>query len=152
MAIGQLQAITPSQVSVTTVGSVTTGETTLGTSTLQAQVFTLPSSIMHVIAWGSVANNANAKSLKFYFGSASQAFTLPASVAYDWKLDAWFSSKAAASQVGTAAVTIGAIAATSAETYALATTENDLANIIVKITGTATTTNDITCKGFLVLT
>lgn len=151
MSIGPLGAVTP-QVSTTTVGTVTTAETTLGTSTIQSQSFTPLSSLVHVVAFGSVANNANAKTLTFYFGTATQAFTLPASVAYDWKLDAWFVSKAAASQIGTVCVTVGAIAATSAETYALATTQSDLANITIKITGTATTTNDITCKGFIVLT
>lgn len=151
MSVGPLGATVP-QVTTATAGSVTTGETTLGTSTIQSQSFSPLSSLVHVVAFGSVANNANAKTLKFYFGSASQAFTLPTSVAYDWKLDAWFVSKAAASQIGTVCVTVGAIAATSAETYALATTESDLANIIIKVTGTATTTNDITCKGFIVLT
>lgn len=135
---------------ITSTGTVTTAETTLGTATLQAQGFVGALSVIHVIAWGTVANNANAKTLTLYFGAASQAFTLQASTANSWKLDAYFVSTGAATQTGTASVICGTAAASTGEAYTITPTENSQSNIVVKVTGTATTTNDIVSKGFLV--
>lgn len=136
----------------TSVGTVTTTETTLGTANIQPQSFTDPTSVLRVLAFGTVANNANAKTLKFYIGATSQSFTLQASVANSWRFEAYVVSNGSASQKSNATVICGISSGSTSETFTISSTENDLANIVVKLTGTATTTNDIVCTGCLFFT
>lgn len=133
-----------------TVGTVSTTETTLGSTVLQAQGMSGIGASVRIVSWGTVANNANTKTLKFYFGTTSQAFVLQSSVANSWLLEAYIVSTGSAAQTAVVTVRCGLVAASTIDVFTLTPTENDLANITVKITGTATTTNDILGKGFFV--
>lgn len=135
----------------TSTGTVSTTETTLGTFTLDSNQLNGASDAIHIVAWGTLTNNANAKTATLYFGSATQAFVLPASVATGWKLDAWFSCLSATSQTGVAHMQASVIASATSDVFVISATENTKNTIVVKLTGTATTTNDITLKGMLVL-
>lgn len=135
----------------TSTGSVTTSETTLGTFTLDSQQLNGPNDAIHVIAWGTVANNANTKTLTFYFGTTTQAFVLPANAATQWKVDVWITGLTQTSQTGIALCTAGVIANATSDLFLLTMTENTKNTIVVKTTGTGTTTNDIVQKGMLVL-
>lgn len=136
----------------TSVSSATTVETTLGTANIAAQSLSGATSVLKVIAFGTIANNANAKTLKFYVGSTSQSFTLIPSEADSWYFTAYVVGNGAASQKSTATVICGPAATGTCETYVISTTANDLADIVVKLTGTATTTNDIVSTGVLFFT
>lgn len=152
MSIDKLRGIQV-QGPFTQTASATTVETTLATTIIPAQSFSLPTSYLRVIAFGTVANNANAKTLKFYVGSASQSLSLQAGVATSWRLEAWVIGNGSASQKTNVAVLCGTTASTgTVDNYTVSTTESDIADITVKITGTATTTNDIVCTGCLFLT
>ncbi len=149
MSIGQYQSNTL-EGSGSTVGTVSTTETTLGSTVLQAQGMSGVGASIQVVAWGTVANNANTKTLTFYFGGTSQAFVLQASTANSWFLEAWVVSTGTKTQTAVVTVRCGLVAASTTDVFTLSPTENDLANITVKVTGTATTTNDIQAKGFYV--
>lgn len=135
----------------TSAGSVTTGETTLATTVLDANQLKTSNDTIHVIAWGNVANNANVKTLTFYFGALSQAFVLPASAASSWRLEVWISCVSPTSQTGVAVMNAGPIASATTDTFLLTGTVDTKGTVIVKTTGTATATNDILQKGMLVL-
>ncbi len=135
----------------TATGTVTTAETTLGTFTLDSNQLNKPTDAIHIIAWGSVANNANVKTLTLYIGTATQAFVLPASAAVGWKLDVWLSCISATSQTGVAHMQAGVIASATSDVFVLTTTQDTKNTLVIKTTGTATTTDDIIQKGMLVL-
>ena len=54
-----------------TVGNVGTGEDDLMTHTIAANTFNAEGDRVRLTAWGTVANNANAKTIKVYFGTGA---------------------------------------------------------------------------------
>ena len=56
-------------VNTTAVGNVTTGEDNLITYSLPANTLSVNGMALRIVAWGLTANNANAKTLKVYFGT-----------------------------------------------------------------------------------
>ncbi len=100
-------------------------------------------------AWGTTANNANAKDVKLYFGSTVILdVTLTISVAGKWVLEGIVQNVGASSQRYSA---IGHDADNTKPTIADSTcTETDTASITVKVTATATTNNDVICNGLRV--
>jgi hypothetical protein len=135
----------------TTAGAcVSTAETTLGTVTLPAGQATNKDGVTRVYAWGAVVDNANAKTLKFYFGGTSQAFVLPANTAYNWFLEAIIADKTNTTQTCVCRVTTGVIAATTVDVFIVSPSENQNAAIVVKTTGTGGASNDITQAALIV--
>ncbi len=136
--------------STTSTGCISTGETTLTTLTLPAGQATGKFPLKVVRAWGTVANNANAKTLKFYWGSTSQAFVLPASAATTWQLEVWVADITANSQTVTMRCTTGVIATVTTDTFNASPAEIENNAIIVKTTGTGGATNDIVQAAMLI--
>lgn len=136
---------------LTSSGNVTTAETTFDQFTLDSNQLNSSGDAIHIVAWGTVANNANVKTLTFYFGTATQAFVLPASTATNWKLDVWIVAASPTSQVGIAHMQSGVIATATSDVFNITATQNTRNTLVVKTTGTATSTDDILQKGMLVL-
>lgn len=136
---------------MTSSGCISTGETDFDTFTLDANQLNNSGDAIHVIAWGTVANNANVKTLKFYFGTTSQSFVLPASTATNWKLDVWMCAATPTSQVGIAHCQAGVIATATSDVFNITSTQNSRNTIVVKTSGTGGATDDILQKGMLVL-
>lgn len=143
---------TNSTITGTTVSGqcVSTAETTMGSITLPAGQATSNDGVTRVYAWGAVANNANSKTLTFYFGATSQAFVLQASVANNWFLEVIIADKTATTQTAVAQVTMGVIAGSTIDVFTLSPTEDRNKAIIVKTTGTGGATADITQAALIV--
>jgi hypothetical protein len=128
----------------TPVGNVGAGEDNL-------QVLTLPANYLagsfHVEyrASGTIANNANAKTLKVYFGSAAGIFSLPTGVAGDWFVTTTVYRTGASTQRYATQVLVvnGGTAAVTGYVSTGTLTETETAAITVKCTGTATSNDDI---------
>lgn len=127
----------------TAVGNVGTGEDNLISYSLPASVLNTNGHAIRVRAAGTIANNANSKTLKFYFGStAILTASLPTSVAASWVLEAEIIRTGAATQEANATLIVGNGAsypvvaqANPTQTLTSATT--------IKCTGEATANNDI---------
>jgi hypothetical protein len=132
--------------------NTSTGETDLSSIVIPAGSFDSSGDCIHIKCWGLVANNANAKTLTFYFGASTQAFVLKASVATAWNLDLYLFATGANAQEGIATLNHGVIAAAQVDTFRMAFTEPSSNAITVKTTGTGGATADILQKGFVVLT
>jgi len=141
--------------STTNVGNVGGGEDDLISTSLPANALEDVGDCVRIRAWGTVANNANAKTLKLYFGAtaiASQSLT--ASQAGRWMIEAIVMRTGSDTQESWA-LTIESLAALAAGKHAqevnsaLAIDED--AAITVKCTGTGVADNDIVQEGMLVL-
>ena len=130
----------------TAVGNVGAGEDTLMTYTLPANSLTTATlrTLRHE-ASGTTANNANAKTLKFYFGSQMLSAALTTSIAADWIAEAKILHTAANAQRYVVRVTeVNQATGAVKEFVAQGTlTEATTATIVMKLTGTATADNDI---------
>jgi hypothetical protein len=143
-AVGRLNSNT------TAVGNVTTGEDNLITYAMPAQTLSRVGAGVRITAWGTAANNANAKTLKLYFGSAAMSTqTLTVSEALTWEFNALVfrtgadaqDYKARFQQEGT----------TEQHDLDVGTaTEDDGAAITIKCTGEGVASNDIVQEGLLV--
>lgn len=132
-------------VSSTAVGNLGAGEDDLQSFTLPANSLITTNRGIRVHACGSAANNANAKTLKFYFGSQVFTTALPTSIAIAWCMDVDVIRTGASAQRTVAEARIvntGTNALTDAlQLNTIAATETS--TIVIKATGTATTDNDI---------
>lgn len=79
-----------------TPGNVT--ETTLFTYSLTAATLDTDNDFIHVIAWGTVAANANNKTLRFKFGSTTFSSGTDAINSKTWVLESYIIRKAAGNQ------------------------------------------------------
>ena len=134
----------------TAVGNVDAGTDDLITYSLPASSLVAAGRGIRIKAWGTTANNANAKTLTLDFGSqviSTQAMTV--NEANVWEMTAVVARTGASTQdifarldqlTGTALRKGTITAGTQTETGA----------IVIKCTGTATTTNDIVCEGMLI--
>ena len=131
----------------TVVGNVGTGEDDLMSYSLPGGTLGIDGEVVRVKAWGEVANNANSKTVKVHFGSQELAvFALPTGSNVDWSIDVILTRTGAATQKAvTKLFTSGGLGVV-----------NDIASRtlssaqVIKLTGTATSNNDITQDGMIV--
>lgn len=140
---------TPS-VNTTAVGNVTTGEDNLITFSMPAGTFSAAKKGAHITAWGTAANNANAKTLKLYFGTlAILAVSLTANQVCTWRIEADVYSTGTDAQDYVSQILQGGTA-TLVDVEVGSHTQDDGAAITIKCTGEATSTNDIVQEGLIV--
>jgi hypothetical protein len=137
----------------TAVGNLGSGEDNLMSTTLAAGLIATSGGLVHVRAWGTTANNANAKTLKLYFGTAVIAsVSLTANAAYAWNLDAVVLRTGTDTQDYTVLIheSTGTLGAAKQAQVVGTATEDDGATITVKCTGEATADSDIVQEGMIV--
>jgi hypothetical protein len=127
------------------VGNVGTGEDDLQTFTVPANVLAKDGAVIEIENSGTVANNANAKTVKLYVGgTAILTVTAPISVAVSWAIRARIIRTGVDTQKYSAEfITTGAAGVSFTTTSSGTLTKDDGAAIIVKTTGEATDTDDI---------
>lgn len=141
-------------VNTTAVGNVDAGEDDLMTYSLPANALNKNGRGVRIRAWGSVANVANTKALKLYFG-ATVLVTVTASAtsgANNWVAEATVLRTGSNTQDGVGEIrgNIGAAAAFSDTISTSTPTETDAGAITIKMTGEATSNNDIIQEGMVV--
>jgi hypothetical protein len=141
----------------TVVGNVGTGEDTLMTKALDAGVLNTDLMSIGVLAWGKTANNANAKTIKGYFG-ATQVFAGSGAVLTVSELGNWIAGfrvmrLTATTQTAAAQFLCGPAGAAASKSFQATTSPAEtLSNAItVKFTGEATTDDDITQEGMVIM-
>lgn len=130
----------------TAVGNITTGEDDLMTYSVPANTMGTNGDYMSFRASGTIANNANAKRIRIKYGATTILDTgaagLPASVAASWKCEAEVIRTGAATQKCSGKLEVG-----NGTTYpfvAYVTAAETLSGAVtLKLTGEATSTNDI---------
>ena len=133
----------------TAVGNVGVGEDDLITYTLPVSSLNANGKTIRIRAWGTAANNANAKTVKVYFGTAVILTTaLTVSVADSWWVEALVTRTGASTQ--DAVARLEETGANAMDMEVSTATQTDTAAIVIKLTGTATTDNDIVQEGLLV--
>ena len=148
-SFGKQDVATTKQVNTTAVGNVGAGEDTLITYDLPANTLNTNGAGVRITAWGTVANNANGKTLKVYFG-ATVILTdgITAGAATRWYVTGLVFRTAVDAQDY---VTYGNDqGATTPDINVGTATEDDGAAITIKCTGEATSDNDIVQEGLLV--
>jgi hypothetical protein len=138
------------QITVTQVANVGTGEDDLCSLSLPAKWAYKDRQGWKITAWGFAANNANAKTVKLYFGSAAICTTaMTTNEASFWRVEAYVIRSAANTQQYISHQTKGST------TYITdiergQSTESEASTITIKITGTATDNNDIINYGLII--
>lgn len=137
-------------IGTTAVGNITTGEDNLITATVIKDTLYKAGKGVRITAWGSTANNANAKTLKLYFGTAViLTNALTTSQVNTWRMVAEvFSTGADAQDYVAQFLQSGTTSQIDIEVGTA--TQDDGAAITIKCTGEATATNDIVQEGLLV--
>lgn len=139
-----------------TVGNVGAGEDTLMTYTMPAATLATNGQAVKVLAWGKTASNANAKTLKAYFGATQvlggSGAVLATSEAGHWLCGFVVMRSAATTQRATAQAVCGPEATqVTVCVGGVSQPAETLANaVVIKLTGTATADNDITQEGMLI--
>lgn len=135
--------------STTPVSNAGTGETDLITYSLGAAALSADKQKVRVTAWGTCANNANAKTIKGYFGASNVVATAAVTTAAGgWYAQMTITRTGAATQVAG-----GMIAAnnTGAYTGATSPTETLSGAVTIKFTGQSNTAGgDVTQTGMVV--
>lgn len=153
-AVSTLQAsiIGKATVNTTAVGNVGAGEDDLMTYSLPASALKAAGVGVHITVWGTTASNANAKTLKLYFGTAvilTNALTI--SIAGVWRVEAdVFSTGIDTQDYVSQLVTTGTAGVALNDIEVGSLTQDDGAAITIKCTGEATSNNDIIQEGMLV--
>ena len=135
------------------VGNVGGGEDDLMTYTLPAATLEADGRSIKIIAWGVTTNNANAKTLKVKWGGTTLlTISLTTSEAGSWMAGAEVIRTGAATQRAVCQVACGpAGSSTTASSGAVTAPAENLANaVIIKLTGTATTNDDIQQQGMII--
>lgn len=132
----------------TATGNITTGEDQLLAFNLPIDSLNVVGRAVRVTGWGTGANNANSKTVKFYFGSACLSADMTTSQANSWRIVADIIRTGANTQSCTAQFIQGGTT-TIATSTTTSLTEDTGALILVKFTGTGTDTNDIVQTGFV---
>jgi len=135
----------------TPVGNVGAGEDDLQTYSLPAKSLYKTGSAVRIRAWGTTANNVNAKTVKLYFGStAILTYSLTISQAGKWKIEALVAKTGSNAQKYESEL-LEMWGSTEAHDMEFGTaTETDTSAIIIKCTGEGTNDNDIVQEGMLV--
>lgn len=144
-----LDSVTSLNVTHTNVGNVGAGEDNLQTYTVPADTLYTGRAI-DIKAWGSCANNANAKTVKLYFGSlALLSHNLTISQAGTWRINATVIATGDNTQ-GYSATLLQGGTTTLMNVTSGTHTQNDGSSIVIKCTGTGVANNDIVQEGMLV--
>lgn len=135
---------------VTAVGNITTGTDDLITYSLPARSMQEAGDWVKIKAWGTTANNANAKTLTLAFGSQTILTTaLTTNQASQWEINAVVIATAGSAQDWHSSLSeIGTANQFDMETGTATVTST--AAITIKCTGNATATNDIVQEGLTV--
>lgn len=138
------------QVTVTQVANVGTGEDNLCSLSLPAKWGYKDGQGWKITAWGLVANNANAKTVKLYFGSTTICTTaMTVNESSFWRIEAYVVRSAVDVQQYISHQSKGATTyITDIERGQC--TESEASAIVVKVTGTATSDNDLINYGLIV--
>lgn len=136
---------------VTPASNVSTSETDLMTYALPASSLTA-GKIVKIKAWGTGANNANAKTLKAYLGATVMiSSSISISVLHQWWLEATIVCTATDAETYFALFSTNTAASAVAEANGMSTaTEATGSSITLKVTGTGGASSDITQNGMIV--
>lgn len=135
-------------VNVAAVGNVGVGTDDLITYAIAANVFNANGKAVRINAWGTTANNANAKTVTFVVGSQTVLTTvLTTSIAGQWEIEVYIVRTGVDTQDIRARLLQGATVIFDQELTA--GTQDDGASITVKCTGAATSNNDIVQEGMI---
>ena len=139
-------------VNTTAVGNVGAGTDDLITYSLPANAMTTATKGVRITAWGTTANNVNAKTVTLNFGgTAILTNALTASIAGVWRIEAdVFSTGASAQDAIAQLVTTGTAGVALNDVEFTTMTETSTGAIVIKCTGTATDNDDIVQQGLLV--
>lgn len=133
----------------TPVGNVGTGEDNLVTFSLERNIMDEDGDTLEIIAYGSLANNTNAKELALYLGS-TEIFNISGSGAdvrnQDWCIRATVIRKGVSSQDCISSYTASSLTKSQYTTA----TEDLSTTLTLKLTGEATSDNDIVQNGLII--
>jgi hypothetical protein len=136
-------------VNTTAVGNVGGGTDDLITYTLPANALSANGKGVRITAWGTTANNANAKTVTLAFGGQTimtQALTI--SIAGTWRIEAVVVKNGANTQdIWAELLQLATIVHKQTIT---AGTQTDTSDIVIKCTGAATSNNDIVEEGLAI--
>ena len=139
------------KVSTTAVGNVTTGEDTLITYDLPAASLASANDYVEVEAWGTYANNINAKTVKLYFGAV-----VISTKALTTSINGTWSAKGKVFRTGAATQDVFGLLTEEHEGTGIISqnittaTETLSSAITIKCTGEATDTDDVVQEGLIV--
>lgn len=137
-------------INTTAVGNVGVGEDDLMTYSLPADSCNSNGRTIRVTAWGTTANNVNAKTVKLHFGATVILTTaLTVSQVGVWKITAEIVRTGASAQEAVASLLQGG-ATTLVDVEQSAPSEAHASAITIKATGTATANNDVVQEGMIV--
>lgn len=134
----------------TAVGNVGGGTDNLMTYAMPAGTLTENGRGVRVRAWGTAANNGNAKTVTLAFGATTLVSTaLTASQAGVWDISAVVLRTGDATQVAVATLNQGGTT-TIVDSESTSPTEDLTAAVTIKCTGAGTSNDDISQKGMVV--
>lgn len=149
-----IDKVAVANVNTTAVGNVGIGEDNLITYSLSANSLDAAGKGIRVTAWGTKANNGNAKTVKIYFGSTAMAtLALATGIAGQWSAQAVIFSTGVDTQTYNATLQEHNTAFSNSiliDHGVSTSAQDDGAAIIIKCTGTGTSNNDIVQTGLLV--
>lgn len=131
------------------VGNVDAGEDVLKTKIILGNWLDANGKMLRFTLWGTFAGNANNKTIKAHFGATSISLLSGGFNGGTWHAEVWLIRTAAATQILKGTIWLR-VAAGTPDVYspAQATPGETLSgDVTFKITGEATTTNDIVCNG-----
>ena len=148
---GRAPIVGTANVNNTAVGNAGSGEDDLITYSLPANSLSGNGKGVHITAWGTTANNANAKTLKLYFGAVMLTNSLTVNLAGVWRIEAdVFRTGSNAQDYVSQLVTTGAAGVALNDIEVGSLTQTDSGAITIKCTGEATSDNDIVMEGLFV--
>ena len=152
LAASEAQPILKSSITLAAVANVGAGEDDLITTSIPAAALSEAGKGVRITAWGTTANNANAKTLKVYFGTqVVLTNSLTASIAGVWKSETLVFSTGTDTQDWVSRLaTLGAAGVALNDVEVGTATQDDGAAITIKATGEAVDNNDIVQEGLLV--
>jgi len=140
-----------SMVSVAGVGNVDATESPIFMYQLDPSTLAALGSGVKIKAWGSEANNVNAKVVKIYFGIQHADITLPASAADLWYLELEVFFVTATTQTAQIRGQAGTLTVSGTQyTGSLSPTESLTSPVVVYVAPLAPSANDIIVNGFVV--
>lgn len=140
-------------INTTAVGNVGAGTDDLMSYTLPANALNANGKAIEVEAFGRTANNANAKSLIFNFGTSTTTITLTANQVGNWHFRGFITRTGVDAQDRAQIIdeTTGGLSTNNKQTIGVATaTEDDGATITIKFTAVATSNDDVTQEFMMV--
>jgi len=144
-----MEGMAKANLNLTAVGNVGAGEDDLITYTLPAEALMKTGSGVRIKAWGTAANNGNAKTLKAYFGGQLiLTYSLTTSQAGLWEINAIVGKTGSNTQDYHSRLDESPNDQVHQENGTGAQTDTNA--IVIKCTGEATANNDIVQEGMLV--